>query len=175
MEALTPGNHAVMHRNELFNAVWEGNVKSVAKTLKAGANPNARHFGRPVLIWAVQEGYLEIVKLLIKAGASTERKDDYGFTPLDQAVGQSNFQMVRILLKYGAKVSGRTCNGTPLHTACAYRRFAIAKLLLDSGADPEALDTDGRKPKDFLRMGKRTTTDHRLRKLFDRLKLSKHG
>src|SRR5205807_10496625 len=36
-----------------------------------------------------------------------------------------------------------TTHGSPLHTACAYRRLEIAKLLLEYEADPCAIDAGG--------------------------------
>jgi ankyrin repeat protein len=122
--------------------------------MRRGANANARYRGRPVLLWAIQEGHLNVVKTLIAAGASMERRDDDGFTPLDQAAGEGNIQIVRQLLRSGANVNGRTRNGTPLHTACAYGHVAIVRLLLDSGADPSATDDAGRTPAAFTRIGK---------------------
>jgi ankyrin repeat protein len=50
-------------------------------------------------------------------------------------------------------VDARTQGGTALHTACAYGRTAIVKLLLDHGADPQARDKAGRRPSFFIRKG----------------------
>ena len=39
------------------------------------------------------------------------------------------------MLNSGVNVNQKTANGTALHTACAYGRVEIVKLLLKSGAD----------------------------------------
>ena len=52
------------------------------------------------------------------------------------AVGEGNVEIVTFLLKAGTEVNGLTANGSPLHTACAWRRLKITKLLLENGADP---------------------------------------
>ena len=152
-----------MHTSELIRAACEGNAKLVLATIKRGANVNARYRGRPVLLWAIQEGHLKVVKVLVSAGASLKRRDALGFSPLDQAVGEGNEAMVRFLLKAGAAVNGRCRNGSPLHTACAWRHLKLVKLLLEHGADPSALDARGHTPSALTRMGKTNRVDIRIR------------
>jgi hypothetical protein len=159
------GPATTMSASELLRAACEGNAKLALAAIRRGANVNARYRGRPVLLWAIQEGHLNVVKVLVAAGASLRRRDDSGFSPLDQAVGEGNLEMVRFLLNAGADVNGPTVNGSPLHTACAWRRPKIAKLLLESGADPSVVDAEGHTPAALTRLGKTTKADSRLRAL----------
>lgn len=157
----------LMRANEdLVIGACSGELKRVRSALRRGANANARRKNRTVLLWAVQEGHLNVVRTLVRSGASPNRKDEMGFTPLDQAVGDGNLDLVKLLLKVGAKVNGRTRNGTPLHTACAYRHVDIAKVLLTCGANPYALDEEGRTPADLTRH-KGNKTDRALQKLLN--------
>ncbi len=91
------GLTVIMNPSELIRAACEGNATLATAALKRGANVNARYRGRPVLIWAIQEGHLKVVDLLVAAGASLRRRDDSGFSPLDQAVGEGNVEIVRFL------------------------------------------------------------------------------
>jgi ankyrin repeat protein len=159
------GLTTIMDPRDLIKAACEGNAKLALAAIRRGANVNARYRGRPVLLWAIQEGHLNVVKVLVAAGASLRRRDDSGFSPLDQAVGEGNLEMVRFLLKAGADVNGPTVNGSPLHTACAWRRTQITKLLLNNGADPSSVDAEGHTPEALTRMGKTTKADSRLRAL----------
>src|SRR4030095_3629170 len=156
--------HAMDAKNDLVIGACSGDSRLVLSALRRGANPNARYRGRTVLLWAVQEGHMNVVRALVRAGASLERRDDLGFTPLGQAVGEGNLELVEFLLNAGAKVNGRTQGGSPLHTACAYRRLAMAKLLLANGANPLALAEEGRKPVDFTTT-RSNKTDRELRKV----------
>jgi ankyrin repeat protein len=151
-----------MKPNEFISAACEGNVRLVLAAINRGANVNARYRGRPILLWAIQEGHLNVVKVLAAAGASLKRRDNLGFSPLDQAVGEGNAEMVSFLLKAGADVNGQTRNGSPLHTACAYRYLKIAKLLLDNGADPSAVNGEGHTPAAITKLGKTNSRDARL-------------
>jgi len=151
-------------KDDLMKGACCGNARLVLSALRRGASPNARYQGRTMLLWAVQERHLKVVKTLVRAGASLEARDRDGFTAIDQAVGEGRFEIVAFLLKAGANVNGRTTNGTPLHTACAWRRTRIARLLLEHGADPGLLDRDGRRPVDFIRRTK-NVSDKALKKI----------
>ena len=154
-----------MNSSKLGRAVCEGNAKLASAAIKGGANVNAHYRGRPILFWAIQEGQLNVVRVLVAAGASLKRRDDSGFSALDLAVGGGNAAIVSFLLKSGADVNGRTANGSPLHTACAYRHVKIAKLLLQNGATPLAVDAEGHTPAALTRLGKPNRLDARLRTL----------
>jgi ankyrin repeat protein len=155
-----------MKPSNLHKAVYERDKKGVQAALRQGANANSQYLGRPALIWAVQQNHLGVAKALVAAGASLNRKDKYGFTALDQAAGGGMVGIVRFLLQAGARVNAPTCNGSALHTACAYNHLTIAKLLLAYGADTQAKDADGRKPISFTRIGKRNrNTSLKLRNL----------
>lgn len=164
-----------MKPKEFVRALCKGQVKLAVDAIRDGIDVNVRYRGCPLLSWAIQESRLHVVKALVDAGVSLERRDILGFTALDIAVGQGNIGMVRFLLRSGANVNGRTTNGTPLHTACAYRYLAIAKLLLDFGADPSAKDHEGRRPLAFTRMGKTNRLDHRLEALLRKFRTQRRS
>lgn len=144
-------------KDDLIAGVLCGNSRQVVSALRKGAHANTRYQRRTILLWAIQESHLNVAKALIRAGASLEVKDSGGFTPLDQAVGQNNLKAVEFLLKAGANVNGHCSNGSPLHTACAYRRLRIVKVLLAHGANPRAREKDGHIPTHFSKLnGNRT-------------------
>lgn len=53
--------------------------------------------------------------------------------------------MCELLLRYGADVNARTRSGdaTALHRAATAGQHGVVQLLLDRGADPMLVDTDG--------------------------------
>jgi hypothetical protein len=88
----------------------------------------------------------DLTRWLVEQGADLDSGDSYGETPLHSRSGhwQGN---IAVLLELGADVNhdadGR---GTPLHRAAAVGNIATAKMLLEHGADPNALNSKGQSP-----------------------------
>ena len=85
----------------------------------------------------VPEIYRESALLLIQRGADVHARTNKDFTPLMFAIQVDLFDVVLALLKAGAKVDEAKRDGiTPLMVAVWNRRPRIARLLLETGADP---------------------------------------
>ncbi len=77
-------------------------------------------------------------------GASADRKDKYGATPLMRAARAGVLPFIRRALAHGAWVNEKNNTGaTPLMHACEGRRVAVVRLLLARGADVNAADDYG--------------------------------
>jgi ankyrin repeat protein len=84
----------------------------------AGATINARasHGFQTALHNAADGEYLDIVNILIKAGATVNANDSYNQTPLHKAAKRRNLDVVKVLLTEGAKVDAKDYSGSmPLH------------------------------------------------------------
>lgn len=87
--------------------------------------------------------HAEIVALLVDRGARIDARDQAGSTALHSAA-EHNAGSARTLLKGGAAVDARDRRGqTPLFEASTVE---AAALLLDAGADPNAIAADGESP-----------------------------
>jgi ankyrin repeat protein len=90
----------------------------------------------------------EAVKLLLKAGADAARGVSDGTTPLISAAREGRVENVDILVEAGAPLDGGYGGGaagsSPLMEACGYGELAVAKRLLERGADSETRDDSGR-------------------------------
>lgn len=140
----------------LHIAAFKGSVAIVKMLVAAGADINhVDNWSRTVLHCAVGndnfqrrhqsqlEDGLETIKVLIEAGADIERKDDLGCTVLHCAVMANNVEVVALLLEHRSYVDAEDNRGcTPLHfiANCDIR---IIRALLERGADPNHLNTDG--------------------------------
>ena len=93
-------------------------------------------------MWANSD---KIVRLLIQKGADVNVRDQYGDTPLHQALWGADFDKIAwLLIQQGANVNARDKEGkTPLHKA---RDSKIVQLLIQKGADVNARDKKGRTP-----------------------------
>jgi ankyrin repeat protein/WD40 repeat protein len=113
----------------------------------------------PVLLAAVERGYLDIAKLLLEKGADVDSQ--YGFSapeynrtfegrlrgsPLKIAIKNKNADMVRLLIEKGANVNQNAWNGypqiTPIHIAALYGNAEIARMLIEKGADIKQVNKD---------------------------------
>jgi ankyrin repeat protein len=95
------------------------------------------------LINAIKKGHLKTAARLIYRGADVNEFDNKHWTPLIIASYKGYTDIVRLLIKKGADVTLDSYQNTALHYA---KTPAIAKLLLDNGADLHALTKNGLTP-----------------------------
>ena len=90
--------------NELLNAIRKSDVAGVKSLLAQGVNVNTTYrYDRTPLSFACDRGNVEIVKLLLDAGATVNAKDSfYGATPLTWASSKGYVEIVGMLLERGA-------------------------------------------------------------------------
>jgi ankyrin repeat protein len=62
------------------------------------------------------------------------------YTPLHRAVLCEDIKMIKLLIGRGANLEARDPDRTPLFLAAHYGCVEIVKLLIEHGADPNALD-----------------------------------
>jgi hypothetical protein len=72
-------------------------------------------------------------------------------TPLHVAVKYRQLRAILVLVNHGHPLDPRERNRsmTPLHVAATHLSYAVVGLLLDLGADPNALTLDGKRPIDL--------------------------
>lgn len=96
------------------------------------------------LITAASAGHLEIVKLLIKAGADVNLSDKDGITALMEASIMGHDKIVYQLLDAGAEVDFTSNSGvTALWLAAGENKVAVLKTLLKKNADATVTRSDG--------------------------------
>lgn len=86
---------------------------------------------------AANEGYVDIIHLLLDHAANIEASTKLGRTPLMIAVQQNQAECAKALLQRGAKINAqdKDCN-TALHMASYQGNLKLIELLLESKADP---------------------------------------
>ncbi len=89
----------------------------------------------------VKENDLIEVKALLKAGADTNVRDEYGETALTWASAKGHVQMVGVLLAAGANVNIH--NGRCLRLAASNGHSSTVKHLLSAGAFANSIDEVG--------------------------------
>ena len=104
------------------------------------------------LIKAAEEGHLEIIQVLVGAGASINKgTTDQGATPLLCAAAHGRFEAVRFLVESRASIDqAKTDTGvTPLYIAAAFGTPGVLEFLVKSGANINQANTHGTTPLDI--------------------------
>jgi ankyrin repeat protein len=142
-----PGGETV-----LMTAARTGRVEAVKVLLAAGADVHAKESkrGQTALMWAAAEGNVAVVETLVAAGADIHARLDSGLTPFLFAVREGRIGVVKSLLKAGASVNeaiepsrrggkGLHAGTSALILAAVNAHYELGALLLDAGADPNAI------------------------------------
>lgn len=154
----------------LHDAAEAGRKSAVEYLLSRGVDVNAMNRnGRTALHLAAEQGRTAVVETLIQAGAFTEARVlpkvmnsirppegnmsliDGGVvqlaTPLHLAANAGHGAVIEALLRGKANIQATNRTGsTALHHAIQRGRWDIFKLLLEKGAQPDALDARGVTP-----------------------------
>lgn len=145
-----------------------GNVEILRSLLRAGADvesPNAE--GQTALMIVARSSNVAAAKLLLDHGARVNAREMWRQqTPLIWAAGQSQPEMIRLLLKYGADPNARSAvnrwergvsaeprvhfrrpgGWTPLLYAARQGCVECVRALIDGGADPDMADPENVTP-----------------------------
>ncbi len=145
-------------RKNLSDAIKEGDITSAKALILYLENINAPLFDQNEMTPLMEAAYyaqIELVKLLHHLGADIEACDRNGYTALSHAScyaknadPNSAKIVVDFLIQAGADIESSGYNNeTPLIRCCYKERYAsIAKFLIDSDANIEAINNCGKTP-----------------------------
>jgi ankyrin repeat protein len=136
----------------LMAASRSGSVAAVRLLLARGVEVNHAETlqNTTALMWAAAEGHIDVVDVLMEAGADANRQghittlsdrnnSDYptgGFTALMFAARAGNDAMVRRLVAKGANINLKNGDGASAAMVAMYNdRFDVAKTLIELGSD----------------------------------------
>jgi ankyrin repeat protein len=128
------------------DAAMRGDRVEMQRLLSSGAEVNLpQGDGMTALHWAAENGDVEMVRMLIDAGANTEAVTRIGdYTPLHVASEGGHGEAVRALLEAGADVDARRAfaGTTALHLAAAAGSVSSIEALVSFGADINARESE---------------------------------
>jgi ankyrin repeat protein len=136
----------VRPQDPFIRAVFENDLNAVVELLHTITDINAsdKATDTTALAYAVENNNLDMVHVLISAGAMANGTNAKGETPLMHLSSDSSGEFVRQLIAIGADVKADDNEGrTPLMHAASHCPFALVKELIDAGASIDARDHDG--------------------------------
>ncbi|CAD5121816.1 DgyrCDS10285 [Dimorphilus gyrociliatus] len=146
-------NELVKDVTALFLAAVEGRVTFVhylieecnADLEKPGifvvAQDKGRHKVTPLWAAAVSN-HLEVVKILLKAGAHVNALSDTGSTPVRSACYMTNIDVIKTLIEYGADIHKANKNGGTC-LINAVQSAELCQILVDQGVALDKADMSG--------------------------------
>ena len=117
----------------LYRAARNGHLTIVHLLLRYGAHPNpSRQDGKSLVRLLADDGSDEMLRLLLEYEADIHRQG-----ALPQAAWSGHFNVVQLLLEYGADMNEIEKDQTALYRAASKGHPQIVDLLLREGADPQ--------------------------------------
>lgn len=137
---------SIPNASTLIRAVRDGDQRRVRRILNRGVDVNglgrwgwSDSAGGTAFLTAIEQGDLEMVELLLDAGADPGRgsRGDSGWTPLQAAACHNRHEIAKLLLDAGADANREE----PLVGALQVGNLCTAELLVQRGADVRVSET----------------------------------
>ena len=143
------GAIVVTPETELVSAVWENDEAAIRNLLATGADVNAldKAVDATALAAAATAGKVELVRLLVDAGADPNVRNQSGQTALMGLDDDATAEIVNLLVAAGAKVNLKDEDGdSALHVAAAESGSEVVQALVEAGARVDARNKEGKTP-----------------------------
>lgn len=134
-------------QTEIYEAVKAGKIEKTIAILNTGIDLEFKYkYGDTLLKTAVDYHHVEIVRLLLKAGASTISSNKYLLRQaLNYALNKNDINILKELVGVGINVNQSLKNDgeTAIMDAAHCGNFNVVRMLVDAGANVNAVTNGG--------------------------------
>ncbi|KAL1540741.1 potassium channel SKOR-like isoform X2 [Salvia divinorum] len=128
------------------SAAFYGDLYQLKSEIRSGADPSKKDYdGRTALHLAASRGYEDITLFLIQERVDINAEDNFGNTPLLEAIKNGHDKVASLLYKEGAILKIDNV-GSYLCSVVARGDSDFLRRLLSNGIDPNSKDYDNRSP-----------------------------
>ena len=145
---ISPNKKAEMLVSELEKGT-KANLNLVSDLITLGANLDWQSVsGKTPLLLCAGINHVEILRMLIDAGADLNMKNNSGWAALHNCAYRKNcLESAKMLIEAGADVNIQKEDGsTALHLSVINQYWKITELLINNGADLNIQDEEGNTP-----------------------------
>jgi ankyrin repeat protein len=143
--ALGGGTASAAAYDDFIQAVQKSNPAEVVALLKRGMDANTvDRTGQPVLHIAAREGNLEVLRVLVQAGADIDKRNAMKETPIMLAALGGHVKLVEFLISREAQINHP--GWTPLLYAATNGQTEVIKVLLENHAYIDSSSPNGSTP-----------------------------
>ena len=143
-QGVDPNSTDQFGETPLMVAAQSGAADCTKLLLEGGAQIDAQSQHGSIAI--TEAANSQVVSVLVAGGADIDAIAGDGYHLLKSAAEGGDVEFVRALLAMGAPVDTTSTGDTALHAAAGADHIDVVRLLLESGADPNAEDVDGDTP-----------------------------
>ncbi len=147
-QALEQGGqiNAFANQETAFSLALKSGHEAISRILLSAGSDWALGFSEQktsALIVAADQGFDEIVKMLIVKAAPLEEKNENGYTALAKCAKNGHLTTLKILINAGANVNVQPEGRSALMHVVEKNNMLLSQLLIAAGADLNFTDADG--------------------------------
>ena len=140
----------IFYGQPIFKAIESEDVEEVKRWVRIGDINVASAFDDSTyLMLAVRKSNVEIIKLLIEAGANFDAKNDVGDMAIHLAAKSGDISVMKAFYEKGCDLDLMGQSATPIGYALRFGRLEVAKFLVKCGANIDVADEFGVTAREF--------------------------